>query len=1362
MLAGRVFASLSVGFLTQIAAAAASPWESFEAPQVGAAWSTAGGGELSASTDRWIHGARSLKWDWEAPDPVLAYSGDLGDPTGYVISFSFWVYLEDPIPEASLRVEFLEGDGILTAFDFGLNFSGWRTAFVPYRDMEGSAASTMDSMRLRLQGAAVPESGHLYIDQVVFSKVMDSRHQYADLQVPFVREGLDLSHWEPRIEERGRDPLEAHPVDEEAITAAADLADSVEAALIGEAAVYPWMVDAVEAEIAAFGLERTEDGVRGNHIFYNSYPGMAYPTDLRASVEGEGLEHDFREYGTLMLKIAGYYHRSGDTELKTRLSDWFLLMAEHLLDQGWADGSNQGCIHHFGYQAREYIKAHFLMREVLEDAGILDPARRAVQWYTRAGQLLDPFIEPNLDYYNTLSLGQMLGLLMETDPARRASWMKAYQNGLSRTLATVIPGDGLGLKPDGTAFHHNGHYPAYAVGAFNTLGFLFEVLRETPFAPGMEAREALHDALLAARVYSQRYDWPMGLSGRHPFSGNINSLKGAFAALAAYPHPGSGLTPDPEMSAAYLRLWGSPAGDLGEAIRDAGYQPESLEGFWSYPFANLAIARGDGWMASMKGYSTYVWSSEIYTNDNRYGRYQSNGTLEILLDDGRLGSGFRQSGWDWNRLPGTTAIHLPLDELESPRSGTLMLRSDETFAGAATHTDRTGIFGMILNEPFFDNDLKARKSVTMLGDRLVALGSGIQSANTTHPTETTLFQVALTSPDSPQYIGSTGTPVTGLDRSGVVPANNGFWIQDPVGTGYWVAPGNLLRWHRKTQASRHNKTRAPTEGDFATAWLHHGNAPRDADYHFTVIPGATTDQLDAFSTRMSSPETAPYAVLAHSTALHAVRDNTRETVYISAFEAGGITGLPLLKEVSDPVLIVLEPSGDNLHISLSNPDLKPTSEGHILTPNHILLEGLWEPAIDGEFLYWHENSATRVVVPTRAGATTGLRLDPAAHRRPFTDAERAVDITPTPVRQANPSSTVLTWEPAAGTDRLGWVIEKLSPDSGRFEPKALLDADTLRWQDPDLSPGNLASYRLTEWTADGLGPSGAAVPLYIVENLALSYDFTAMTSLEGFEEDGWIPSGIQSAEEDLRLGLEGLHITDNDPSSPAALERPLPDDPAGSVEAELGVFGLSNFFVTLSLLEQGRTLMAIQLETRTEGYIEGRTVVPFSDTSWDKRDGPPRRLSLQWEAVSDDEYSIRATFHDKELQPAAILTEVYAIDQLPDTVRLHVGYGSAVRRGGLVKSLAVRTSSPPSSLPWSAMEAAPRYRLHPSAGALWLSWDPHPSPADYGFTLMRQSSSDLINWTPPVPVDTNPGKEDGYRLPGPESNPQFHRFLLKP
>lgn len=66
-------------------------------------------------------------------------------------------------------------------------------------------------------------------------------------------------------------------------------------------------------------------------------------------------------------------------------------------------------------------------------------------------------------------------------------------------------------------------------------------------------------------------------------------------------------------------------------------------------------------MVTLKGYTTDVWGSEIYRKDNRYGRYQSYGSVQIMGYPSRLASGYDENGWDWNRLPGTTTIHLPLN-----------------------------------------------------------------------------------------------------------------------------------------------------------------------------------------------------------------------------------------------------------------------------------------------------------------------------------------------------------------------------------------------------------------------------------------------------------------------------------------------------------------------------------------------------------------------------------------------------------------------------------------------------------------------------------------------------------------------------
>lgn len=1341
-------------------------WELFESGAVPDGWSAPSGNSLSIDSSIVLQGEQSLSWDWtNTAEPRIDYTGSTWDSGGYVNSFSFWVHREKPLPEAVLQVSFLQGDTVVRSFTFGLDFTGWRTAFVPYRDMDGVGSGLIDGLRLEIIGESVPETGRLLVDQIIPAKVMDSRHQYADVQVPFVREGMDKGHWEPRVEELGRDPRLQYTPDEQQIAAGADLARALQAELAGTGSVTGSMVDRAEEDMADFGLQSTTEGVRGYHIFYNSYPGMAYPGALRSLLEEDGKQHDFREYGALQLRIARYYHRTDDPELRSRLAGMFTLMAQHLLNQGWAAGSNQGSIHHIGYQIREYFQANFLMRDVLADAGLLKPTREAVQWYSRGGELLNPFVEPNMDYYNTLSLGQLLGLLMEDDPVVRAAWLQAYQHTLSQTLATVMPGDGLGLKPDGTAFHHNGHYPAYAIGAFQTLGILFDHLRDTPFQPTGSAHIAFRRSLLAARIYSQKFDWPIGISGRHPFSGNIQSLQRAFSAVAAYPDPVTGITPDPEMSVALLRLWGNPGGDLGTAIQNAGLAPETSAGFWSFPFANLAVARGPGWMASMKGYSRYVWSSEIYTNDNRYGRYQSNGTLEILREGGRAPSGYREAGWDWNRLPGTTAIHLPFDQLESPRSSTLMLRSGETFAGAASRGNRTGIYGLIINEPFFGNDLKARKSVSMLGDVLVALGSGISSANTIYPTETTVFQVALPADDTPQLFGDGIGEVTQMGASGSLPSHQGLWFRDPVGTGYWLAPGQSLHWHRKLQQSFQNKTREATAGSFAAGWLNHGASPSGASYHFAVLPMANQTGLEEFHQDMQTEATAPYVVLSQTPELHAVYDNIRDTLHVAAFEAGDELGLPHLQAVSDPLLVVIDEYGTGLEIAVSNPDLKPRAEGHVLSTNRLLLSGLWSPEPGDSSLYWHEKGNTHIVVPTRAGITSEVSLIPAGEPTPFAQTPRLAARDPVVPEQRDPTAGTIIWEAVDSANRKGWIVEKLDPASGQFKPATILESHVRQWTDPHLRFKELVAYRITEWTSEGLGPHSKPVPVFLKEGFGMDYDFRESSTLDQLWLDGWQSSGISDPDADLQLAADGLLLTDNSPSAPAALTLPFPQQSAGSAEAVLGVHKTANFFVNLTLLHQGTPLMSLELTTRTEGVIETPTEsVAFSDQSWDLRDGPPRKVLLSWQMLSSTEFSLQGTFYNLSGTPTRTLSQSYAVTQLPDTLRVSVGYGSAVNRGALVQRLSLYTAVPAETIPLAALPDVSRYTLTPDNQNWFLLFSPGPAPADYGLQLIGETSTDLSTWTPFLP-DDSPITEDGenrYGLPPLDGPCRFYRFEMAP
>ena len=68
-------------------------------------------------------------------------------------------------------------------------------------------------------------------------------------------------------------------------------------------------------------------------------------------------------------------------------------------------------------------------------------------------------------------------------------------------------------------------------------------------------------------------------------------------------------------------------------------------------------------------------------------------------------SGWQESGFDWNRIPGVTSIHLPFDQLRArvlnvdTFSGMEeMLYSDEAFAGGLSQAHLNGNFGMVLHE----------------------------------------------------------------------------------------------------------------------------------------------------------------------------------------------------------------------------------------------------------------------------------------------------------------------------------------------------------------------------------------------------------------------------------------------------------------------------------------------------------------------------------------------------------------------------------------------------------------------------------------------------------------------------------------
>lgn len=214
---------------------------------------------------------------------------------------------------------------------------------------------------------------------------------------------------------------------------------------------------------------------------------------------------------------------------------------------------------------------------------------------------------------------------------------------------------------------------------------------------------------------------------------------------------------DSEMVSSYLRLISDPsiANDspeympkvsnaeerkVAKLLIEKGFRLEpDPQGNIAMGYGCVSVQRRSNWSAVARGHSRYLWAAEHYLGANLYGRYLAHGSLQILTAaPGQTvtpaTSGWQQEGFDWNRIPGVTSIHLPLEQLQAKvlnvdsYSGIEeMLYSDEAFAGGLSQQKMNGNFGMKLHEhDKYNGSHRARKSYHFIDGMIVCLGSDIE------------------------------------------------------------------------------------------------------------------------------------------------------------------------------------------------------------------------------------------------------------------------------------------------------------------------------------------------------------------------------------------------------------------------------------------------------------------------------------------------------------------------------------------------------------------------------------------------------------------------------------------------------------
>lgn len=850
---------------------------------------------ISISKEKYKDGESSLKWKFKKGE-ALSILGDVG----YTVfktgeqekarsSYSMWIYNEEPI-DGEMLVQFKK-DGIVKCwFPIKMNFKGWRTMWVQYdRDMKGEPIEGMDEITF----VAPNESGEILIDQIIPSVLIDPRHNARDEQVDFINLEADTAanaHWMALYKNYNQiDKNEKKIVLNESETEGIKKVEKrYREKLLKKVQITSELIAEKEMEFSEYKKINLEFIQR-----------LVIYKDLKPE-EKEKIKYiATKEFGIYLRELAYMYNSTDNVQEKERIVKLFNESLEYMYDQGWTKGSSQGTIHHLGYQMREIYDAIFLMKGPLVKLGTVNKAKEMVTWYSAMGMIYTPkenLKGVNIDVLNTMLPGMLTAILLNESKEKESKELYQLQSYLMNSIK-YSPGVLGGFKYDGTVFHHMQNYPAYAKGAFEGLVPIIYYLNGTSYAVTGEQYKIVKNSVLTTRLYSNKYNYLLSLTGRHP-NGKFKIDSEGFRLMALSGEGGV----DKELAQAYLRL--DPQGKSAEKFRNMGLKEERApQGSWTMNMGSLQLHRRKEWLAGMKGYSRYLVGNETYIKNNLYGRYMSYGAFQIL--EGSLKeSGYVQEGWDWKHFPGTTAIDVPFEKLKSnisqvdTKSGVEeMLLSDETYSGGNSLNDN-GMFAMKLHEhPKYNGTHRARKSVFFFNNKAILLGSGIENNDSENETHTTLFQ---------NYLGQNLKNSYIQKEDAIIDSQNNL---------YKIVEGDVVLKKGK-QESKDQNSGEKTENNYELAYINHGKAPKNGKYHYSILIKGNNEEQEKFR------KNSKYEVLNQDNSSHIVKDLKSGMIGYALFESGKVQNNRFIESVDTPSMILLQEKGKEIQMSFVDPDLR--------------------------------------------------------------------------------------------------------------------------------------------------------------------------------------------------------------------------------------------------------------------------------------------------------------------------------------------------------------------------------------------------------------------------------------------------------
>ncbi|NQZ59487.1 MAG: hypothetical protein HRT88_18710, partial [Lentisphaeraceae bacterium] len=742
------------------------------------------GKKVSKDTKYFQHGKDSLKWDF-TPGAELKLSFLKLDPK--INHVKFWVYSETP-QTGKLKVSL---NTALDTYSIGLNFKNWRAFYIRFKDLKKPKSADK-----QVTITAPGHKGTLWLDSFNFLKEL--KNLEGDSNIPFNNEhGQDNGSWYWRSSYVK--PEIGSAVSAENKKAFAKMRERY----LEVFANYSESKDYVKKHDLDDAIE-----------VYNELLEKYKIKRIDGHVSGLPLAKSTgrKEVSSLLLWYAQKWRRNPSKEAAEKA----LLILDYFVERGYCDDSSRGYPGHHYYSLSQMGPAMALLRPLLIERGRLDEIVKGQVWMSTLERIFEPLTPGSKHNPSYTSMRMMLGALMimdDADPVKEM-YIKRY---LAWHEANAVPTILTGHRnPDFTQFFHSRHSSGYYVIDFIHLGKMLYTLQCPEFKIPDRIMHNYKMKYLISEFTHCDTSPSMATVNRIPFSyiwglhGRLQggSGKSNFKDLDLFPSTNTGNAyalglvkfddNSQEMLQGSLHRWSKSLDpklfDMDTLKLFENQTPKDAPtGFLPLPFSNLSTFRRENWMVSLAGYNKYIPSGE-YGGGSAHARYFFNGCMWIQSKGdpavSQEGSGYEVEGFDYNHIPGTSAIVLGPDELKA-ESG--FIYGEESFSGGVHLNGQQGIFSTIISgNP--DPTFKARKSFFCFGDRIICMGTGISNENKLE-SHTTLFQVNLSQGNKSDYLDGAVVDQIPFQKNNV--NEQASVIIDSKSNGFYIYPNHRIHLERK-------------------------------------------------------------------------------------------------------------------------------------------------------------------------------------------------------------------------------------------------------------------------------------------------------------------------------------------------------------------------------------------------------------------------------------------------------------------------------------------------------------------------------------------------------------------------------------